>query len=443
MVRPGAAPSGLAGGLFGRFEKRSNLERAAGDRVEYEVARGQRAEARHDHPTLAEDPRAAKRSRHATAGDADKSRQVARSGVDPEVVLHVPTNFPLVGYLKRIQEELRVVVARREPLIPPEHLLSEPRDSAEPALLEAVDALGEFEEPGLRCRQERQFFGRGSRQPPLSPITRAAPGTSPRRQPDASNPCTQRQEELLALPPYFGSNDGRSPGSRDVLDDSRRVPLPRRLVQDRQRDVVRSPARHQESSRREFHSPQQTSPCRQRFGGTTRPPAGICSPSRPRAGMRSPDPSKAGLCSPSRLMAGFRSPSRPSRGEGWRRDMAASPIPRRVIDDSPDTDGPFFDRGRQRSRRPLVWDSPPGSRAASPRAVARRGPSLLDFGLRLGHGLDASPCVQSPGVRSPRAQGSRAFPMSMAIEDRAPCGVQVSGRNWDFTSDLTFLTGGG
>lgn len=441
-ARCATAPSGLAGGLFGPLDRRPKLEPkdsparggfprvndqrelTAGSRPRtIEAARGQQTEARRDRPTVAEEPHAAKRLRPAKARECDHGGQVARPGsiAEAELALHIPANFPLLGYLQHIRGELRAVVAEREPLIPPSHFLDEPRDTAEPEPQEALEILGVPDEPPQRSTR-RPSCGLGLRPLVLSPEQEGGAGKA-------------GQEELLALPPHMAGHGGdQAAGGRGLPDKAWDAPPLRRTSQRQEQRIVRSPARPLKAPHRSTPSPRRTSQLRHRLGGESR------------------------------------SLDQPARGNPRRGGHGSPPPPRLAIEDSPDTGGAFFNRARVRSNRRCAWESPAGGRAESP-PEAFRGRSPLGSRLsgRLGSHWRASLAPPSRatgtarellaiedggvenhfvsstmvagGLAGGRAQRGGNRGTLLDSTERSP--REVNARNWDFTSDLAFLTSGG
>lgn len=76
--------------------------------------------------------------------------------------LRLPANRELLGYLERIRTELRTVVSQKHPMIPPDHLLDEPRCVAAGRLLKkVVPADEDADESPQAARMQGQDQVRG------------------------------------------------------------------------------------------------------------------------------------------------------------------------------------------------------------------------------------------------------------------------------------------
>eukprot|EP00930_Biecheleria_cincta_P103151 TRINITY_DN95087_c0_g1_i1.p1 TRINITY_DN95087_c0_g1~~TRINITY_DN95087_c0_g1_i1.p1 ORF type:complete len:383 (-),score=54.59 TRINITY_DN95087_c0_g1_i1:47-1195(-) len=120
--RGAAAPTirpGLVGGLFGPKEL-SALRQGRDEQPPSSSGARQR-------PAAAE-VSSSQRGSAAYQRNSVGSSTRSRIQKEPELRLHIPPNSGLVGYLARLQDELKVVVSNRQPLIAPDQLLDRPRE---------------------------------------------------------------------------------------------------------------------------------------------------------------------------------------------------------------------------------------------------------------------------------------------------------------------------
>jgi len=137
--------SKAAAGGFGETKLQPQPQPRALKRFELYPDLGQDAS---EDQSAIEPSRGYKRQAHSQQAAATKKRCMPRLASESQnnMVLQVPATANLLGYLGRVQGELRAVVALREPLIPCEHFLDEPKRSGGKAgELQDTDAKRAFQ----------------------------------------------------------------------------------------------------------------------------------------------------------------------------------------------------------------------------------------------------------------------------------------------------------